>query len=376
MKKKSNLRKWALMVPLFLIAMLFGMWISPSSKHSENGLATKVTDGEAIAYEFPKLTSDEQNNISIFKQAKKSVVYVANSQIRQDFFSLNVQEIPSGTGTGFVWNKQGYIVTNYHVIHGADRVAITLSDHSTWNAKLVGRDPGKDLAVLKIDAPADKLQSIRIGKSKNLEVGRKVLAIGNPFGLDTTLTVGVVSALGREITSPSGRKIKGVIQTDAAINPGNSGGPLLDSRGRLIGVNTAIKSPSGANAGIGFAIPVDTVKKVVPQLIQYGRVMRPILGITAIDDSITRGYGLQGIMIRDVQRGGPADRAGIIGLRRNRRGNLIIGDIITKIGGKDILSQDDLLTVLENHQPGDVVTVETVRSNGTKTFQVRLGEPE
>jgi S1-C subfamily serine protease len=320
--------------------------------------------------------SDEENNITVFSQTNRSVVYVTNSQIQQDFFSLNIQEIPQGTGTGFIWDKTGLIVTNFHVIRSADRVTIRLADNSSWVAKLVGIAPDKDLAVLKIDAPIEKLKPIKIGSSKDLRVGSKVLAIGNPFGLDATLTVGIVSALGREIDAAIGRKIKGVIQTDAAINPGNSGGPLLNSRGELIGVNTAIYSPSGASAGIGFAIPVDTVKKIIPQLIKYGRVMRPIIGIHLADDSIARNFGIKGVIVVQVVRNGPAHRAGLKGVRRDPRGNVVFGDIIVKLGDQPIVTNDDLLSALEAHKAGDVVVIETIRQEGRKSFRVRLSKSE
>ncbi|MGV3592766.1 MAG: S1C family serine protease, partial [Gammaproteobacteria bacterium] len=225
-------------------------------------------------------TEDEANNIEIFRAASPSVVYVTNTRLyRTSPFSMNVQEMPQGTGTGFVWDESGLIVTNDHVVQNADRVLIRLNDQSLWEAKVLGTAPDKDLALLKIDAPADKLIPLPLGDSSQLEVGRKVIAIGNPFGLDTTLTVGVVSALGREINSLTDRTIRDVIQTDASINPGNSGGPLLNSLGQLIGVNTQIVSPSGASAGIGFAIPVNTVKRVIPQLEKYGREIWPVLGI-------------------------------------------------------------------------------------------------
>ena len=233
------------------------------------------------------LASDEQNTIDIFRYSAPSVVYITSIALRRDFFSLNAYEIPQGTGSGFIWDKQGRVVTNYHVISDANRLEVTLADHSTWKAVLVGAAPDRDLAVLQISAPADKLRPISIGESKNLLVGQKVYAIGNPFGLDQTLTTGIVSALGREISSATGRTIHDVIQPDAAINPGNSGGPLLDSAGRLIGVNTAIYSPSGASSGIGFAVPVGEVNRVVPQIISKGKMIRPGLGITLANRRLT-----------------------------------------------------------------------------------------
>ena len=225
------------------------------------------------------LTADEVNLTALFEEAAPSVVYITSVERRRDFFHFNVMEIPSGTGSGFVWDNGGNIVTNFHVIQDADAAEVTLADGSNWSASLVGYTQEKDLAVLHIEAPRSQLRPIPIGTSADLKVGQTVLAIGNPFGYDQTLTTGIVSALGREIVSTDGVPIRDVIQTDAAINPGNSGGPLLDSAGRLIGVNAAIVSPSGSYAGVGFAIPVDTVNWAVPQLIAYGKVRRPSLGV-------------------------------------------------------------------------------------------------
>ena len=229
------------------------------------------------------LAAEEKSNIELFRLSSPSVVYITRLAMRRDRFSLNMFEIPQGTGSGFVWNNLGHIITNFHVVQGTSSLRITLADNSEWDARVVGVSPDQDLAVLFINAPRTRLKPIAIGQSANLQVGQRVFAIGNPFGLDQTLTTGIISALGREIDGVSGRKISGVIQTDAAINPGNSGGPLLDSAGRLIGVNTAIFSPSGSNAGIGFAVPVDTVNRVAPQLIRHGRVIRPGLGIHVAD---------------------------------------------------------------------------------------------
>ena len=317
-------------------------------------------------------TSDEANNVNIFQSAHESVVFVTNTQLYQNFFSLNVEEIPSGSGTGFIWSKKGYIVTNYHVIQGASKITITLADHSAWEAKIIGVAPDKDIAVLQINPPIEKLIPLPIGDSSTLEVGRKVLAIGNPFGLDQTLTVGVISALGREINSVSNRKIKGVIQTDAAINPGNSGGPLLNSSGELVGVNTAIYSPSGASSGIGFAIPVNTVKKIVPQLIQYGKVIRPTLGVNIAADSIAYKYDIKGVIIVDVLEGTPAYRAGLKGITKGRGGRFFLGDVIYQINDKSIKNSDDLLSILESHKVGDLITIKTKRNGKTKIFRVNL----
>ena len=319
-----------------------------------------------------QLTPDEINNIEVFKQTNRSVVWVTNSQIQQNVFTLDVQEISRGMGTGFVWDHSGLIVTNYHVIENADKVTVVLWNNSTWNAKIVGTAPGKDLAVLKIEAPGETIFPVTVGDSSQLQVGRKVLAIGNPFGFDTSLTVGVVSALGREIKSFGGRTIKGVIQTDASINRGNSGGPLLNSSGELIGVNAMIFSPTGTSLGIGFAIPVNTVKKIIPQLIQHGHVVRPIIGFQMADDSIAQRYGISGVIIFRIIEGYPAEKAGMIGLQRDRQGRTRIGDIIVKVDNKPVKNNDDLLTALEQHEVGDVVQIETLRGNQKKQFKVTL----
>ncbi len=320
-------------------------------------------------------TDEEANTIEIYKKASRSVVYVTNVALRRDFFSLNVHQIPQGSGSGFIWDDTGLVVTNYHVVHGASRVTITLYDHSNWDAKVVGLAPSKDIAVLRIDAPRSKITPLPRGNSAQLEVGRKVLAIGNPFGLDTTLTVGVVSAVGREIDSMLDRKIHNVIQTDAAINPGNSGGPLLNSLGQLIGINTAIFSPSGTSVGIGFAIPVNTVKKIVPQLIKHGRIIRPIMGIEPAPDNWAQQYDIKGVPLLRVTPNYPAARAGMIGVHRNFRGDLVFGDIIVAINQKPVVDNDSLLTILEEHKPGDTVTVTTKRDNRTREFEVTLIEP-
>ncbi len=237
-------------------------------------------------------------------------------------YDFNVHRVPQGSGSGFVWDHQGHVVTNFHVIRGASEAVVTLADGSERPASLVGVAPDHDLAVLKIDVPSEALRPLAVGASKDLRVGQFVMAIGNPFGLDQTLTTGVVSALDREIESVSGRRIYGVVQTDAAINPGNSGGPLIDSSGRLIGVNTAIQSPSGASAGIGFAVPVDTVNRIVPQLIRYGEAKRPGIGVSLLGANMARRFGVEGVVIREVFQGGPAAAAGLMGLSWGRDGAL------------------------------------------------------
>ena len=320
------------------------------------------------------LTPDEKNNIEIFNKTNKSVVYVTNSQMRRDRFNMNIYEIPAGTGTGFVWNRDGLIVTNHHVIANATKITITLWNQSSWDAEVIGRAPYKDLAVLKIKAPASALFPIQTGNSDLLDVGRKVLAIGNPFGLDTTLTVGVVSALGREIPV-EGRKIKGLIQTDAAINPGNSGGPLLNSKGELVGVNTLIYGAAGS-IGVGFALPVNTVKTIIPQLIEHGRVMRPIIGIHPMPEAFNRRYGIKGVVIAEIPEDSPAEKAGLLGMQRDRRGNVRLGDVIIKADDTEIKNLDDLFTFLENHHIGDLVRLETMRGKSKKIFRIKLSSPE
>ncbi|MEW6689996.1 MAG: trypsin-like peptidase domain-containing protein, partial [Pseudomonadota bacterium] len=270
------------------------------------------------------LTEDEKSNIAVFESASPSTVHVTTLETVRNLFSLDVFQVPRGTGSGFVWDERGHVVTNFHVIQGASGARVTLADQTSWPAKLVGAYPDRDLAVLRIDAPKAKLRPLAVGTSAGLRVGQKVYAIGNPFGLDQTLTTGIISALNREMESVTGRKIRGVIQTDAAINPGNSGGPLLDSAGRLIGVNTAIYSPSGASAGIGFAIPVDEVSRVVPRLIRDGRIRRPALGIEAAPAQVHAALKLpRGVAIVGVVRGSGAEAAGLKAYRRGPKGNII-----------------------------------------------------
>jgi S1-C subfamily serine protease len=319
------------------------------------------------------LLSEEQRAISIFEEARASVVYITTLVSRTDFFTLKVFEIPQGTGSGFIWDEAGHVVTNFHVIYQAQNVQVTLSDRSVYKAEVVGSAPDKDLAVLRIRAPRVKLTPIRIGTSSDLKVGQLVYAIGNPFGLDQTLTTGIISALGREIESLTRRPIQGVIQTDAAINPGNSGGPLLDSAGRTIGVNTAIYSPSGAYAGVGFAVPVDTVNRIVPELIAFGKVTRPGLGVTLVEDSVARQVGIEeGVLVLDVERRGAAARAGMMPTRYDNEGNVVLGDVIVAIDGQSIKSVNDLYRALERYHVGDEVRVDVLRAGRRRSLTVRL----
>ncbi|MCS6897132.1 MAG: trypsin-like peptidase domain-containing protein [Nitrospira sp.] len=319
-----------------------------------------------------ELSPDERATIAVFERASKSVVFIANTAIQRDFWSFDTFEVPQGSGSGFIWNKQGHIVTNFHVIYGASSIKVTLADRSEYQARVVGADPDHDLAVLQILAPDGSLEPLAIGTSSDLRVGQKVLAIGNPFGLDHTLTTGVVSALGRTIKSMTNRTIEGVIQTDAAINPGNSGGPLLDSSGRLIGVNTQIISPSGAYAGIGFAVPVDTVNRIVPELIKHGKRIRPGLGVSLIPDAVARRWGIKGLIIGKVAKGGSAERAGLRGVRETAGGRIELGDILVAVEGTPVETVDDLLDVLEKFKVGDRVKVDVIRNNRRVAVDVTL----
>lgn len=320
------------------------------------------------------LAPSEVATISLFEITSPSVVHIESIAVRRDVFTMNVMKIPAGTGTGFIWDNKGHVITNFHVIQGASAVQVILSDRTTWNAVLVGAEPDKDIAVLKIDAPENVLRPIKVGASGDLKVGQSVLAIGNPFGLDQTLTTGIISGLGREIESVTGRTIRGVVQTDAAINPGNSGGPLLDSSGRIIGINTAIYSPSGAYSGVGFAVPIDEVNRVVPQLIQFGRIVRPVLGITTVPENALQNVNIDGILVHQLIEGGGAEAAGIQPLRRDRYGRILMGDIIESVDGKKVKNSNDLYDVLENRKVGDTVPVVVQRGNERLTIEVKLSE--
>jgi S1-C subfamily serine protease len=324
------------------------------------------------------LQPEERHTIDLFKDASRSVAFITTQVARVDYWTRNVFEVPAGSGSGFVWDERGHVVTNFHVVQDADSAKVTIGD-AEYEASIVGYARDQDLAVLKVAVPRDKIVPIRVGTSADLQVGQKVLAIGNPFGLDFTLTTGIVSALGRTIQGVSGATIFDVVQTDAAINPGNSGGPLLDSAGRLIGVNTAIYSPSGASAGIGFAVPVDTVSRIVPELIAHGRVIRPILGVDLderLSAYVTRRLGVEGVLLRGVARGGGAAEAGLEGTTADRRGTVVPGDVVQEIDGKPVKSTSDLLGRLGSYRPGDTVTLTVWRDGKTRKVRVRLQAPE
>ncbi len=317
------------------------------------------------------LAADEKATIDLFSSCSPSVVYITTA-VRRNNLNLQITEIPQGTGSGFVWDDQGHIVTNYHVIENSDTAYVTLNDQTTWTARRVGVAPDKDLAVLKIDTGAHQLLPLPIGTSQDLQVGQKVFAIGNPFGFDQTLTTGVISGLGREIRSRSGRPIAGVIQTDAAINPGNSGGPLIDSAGLLIGVNTAIYSPSGTYAGIGFAVPVDTVNRIIPQLVRSGQVTRPGLGVKILNDQLTRNQGIEGVVIYDVVPGSAAANAKLKPAELDGSGRMELGDVIVGIDTTEIATADALFKVLDKYNVGDQVELMVERSGERRTVAVTL----
>jgi S1-C subfamily serine protease len=322
------------------------------------------------------LSEAEEATTNLFRSASPAVVHITTHRVQRDFFSLNTYKIPRGSGTGFVWDKAGHIVTNFHVIRGADIAYVAFADRSSYSATVVGQSPEKDLVVLHIDAAEEDLTPLPIGTSSDLQVGLSVFAIGNPFGLDHTLTTGIISALGREIESTSGLPIKDVIQTDAAINPGNSGGPLLDSSGRLIGVNTAIVSPSGAYAGIGFAIPVDTVKWVVPELIRYGKVMRPGLALSVASDRVAERLRIRGVLVLDVGPNSTAAEAGLQPTRRTPFGEIILGDIIVAIDDRPIKSTNDLLLAFEKYEVGQEVTLTVLRNQSQQKIRVKLEQAD
>ena len=326
-----------------------------------------------------ELAADERANIEIFRRASPSVVYITTLDKVVDLWTLNVQEVPRGTGSGFVWDEQGHIVTNFHVIQGARSASVRLNDQQTHEATLVGASRAHDLAVLRIKLPEKKPAPLPLGSSRDLMVGQRVIAIGNPFGFDHTLTTGVISALDRAVPTGDGGANFHLIQTDAAINPGNSGGPLLDSAGRLIGVNTAIVSPSGASAGIGFAIPADIVNRVVPEIIAYGEYRRPGIGVEVNDrvsGIVTRQLGIQGVLIMEVQPGSPAAESGLKGTRVYRRGNVAPGDVILRVDGKPVDSVAEMENQFDGKRVGDKVTLQLWREGKERQVVLTLVAPK
>lgn len=350
------------MVLIWLFPIVETIWISLSAKQRA---VTPRSD----------LAARELTNIEIFRQASPAVVFISTLTDRINILNWDVRRMPKGTGSGFVWDSHGHIVTNYHVIEDAAEARVRLKDRRTYRAALVGASPEHDLAVLRITVVGSRPLPLPIGTSRDLRVGQETYAIGNPFGLDQTLTTGVISALNRSIGSENGQVIRNLIQTDAAINPGNSGGPLLDSAGRLIGVNTAIYSPSGAYAGIGFAVPVDEVNRVVPDLIAHGRFVRPTLGVV-LDDRIsillTEELGVAGVLILRVQPGSPAQAAGLRGTRIFSDNDLIVGDIILSIEGQAVQTSEELVETLGKYSIGDRVSVRFYREGRKREVSVVL----
>ncbi len=320
------------------------------------------------------LTEDERNNIEIFKHGVGPVVFISTLQKVGHGWYYGDQEVPSGAGTGIVWNDQGHIVTNMHVVASGDKFQISFyNDKETYEAILVGKEEKKDIAVLKLLKLPKKLFPISVGTSIDLLVGQKAVAIGNPFGLDHTMTKGIISALDRKIDGYGGVKIHGMIQTDASINPGNSGGPLLDSQGKLIGMNTMIYSNSGSSSGIGFAVPVDIINSVVPQLIKHGKVIRPGLGIGILPDHVKLRFGIEkGVVISHIDKDGPAAKAGIQGMGQDRFGRIFLGGIILKIDEKETNNYSDIVNMLELYKIGDVIKVEYMQEGKIKEVNVTL----
>jgi S1-C subfamily serine protease len=322
------------------------------------------------------LAGDEKATIELFERSKGSVVFITTTQLVRDFWSRNMFSIPRGAGSGFVWDAEGHIITNNHVIQGAAEAKVRLNDGRDYGARLVGASPAHDIAVLRIRVPDRQPAALPIGTSADLKVGQKVFAIGNPFGLDWSLTTGIVSALDRSLPAEDGRTmIEHLIQTDAAINPGNSGGPLLDSSGRLIGINTAIFSPSGAYAGVGFAVPVDTVNRVVPQLVAKGKYTRPTLGIGAdeqLNQQLAKQLGVKGVAVARVEPGSPAEAAGLRAARPGEDGGIVPGDIIVAIDGKPVDSVARLVNRLDEHKVGDTIALTVLRDGKPTELKATL----
>lgn len=362
-----------------IVFLIFQLRDNKRRWQTQTELITALTNQVvAAAHALPhgvEKPAAESEATEVYKRVSPSVVAVANNAlVRSGLFGVQLYEVPQGAGSGFVWDKKGHIVSNYHVVHQANTLSVTFPDGTRYDAKLVGIAPDYDLAVLKIDAPPEKLTPVTASPSRDLQVGQSVYAIGNPFGLDTTLSSGIVSALGRTITSMTERRINDVIQTDTAINPGNSGGPLLTSSGKLIGVNTAILSPSGASAGIGFAVPSDTVSRVVPQLIEKGHVTRVGLGVQLLPDHVTARAAVNGVAIYAVSEHSTAAAAGLEGLGVDRLGDLVFGDVITAVDKIPVRTIEDLQAILDPRKPGERVALSVTRAGKTREIVLPLVE--
>jgi S1-C subfamily serine protease len=368
---------------ILVIALISGMFAAAtvvlvdrlSNRFEPAGSA--FTENSPAGISDPGMATDEQNNIEIYRTLSPGVVNIHSTSYARDFFGF--VEPQEGSGSGSILDQSGHILTNNHVVERADKLYVSFGGQKRYAATVVGRDPDTDLAVIRlIEKPREVLTVVPLGDSDKLVVGQKVLAIGNPFGMDRTLTTGVISGLQRPIRARNNRQIEGAIQTDASINPGNSGGPLFDSRGRMIGINSQILSPSGASAGVGFAVPVNIAKRIVPQLISSGRVLRPKLGITQRNVELLRNQidlpVSEGVVIWQVASNGAAGRAGLRGLTQTEDGEIVIGDIIVGIDGDKVTNSDDLYRLLDKHQVGDTVQVEVMRGGRRVAVPVRLTE--
>jgi S1-C subfamily serine protease len=356
----------------FLVFLPLFVWLLVPSVHLPFA-RTAATPREVTPRD--PVGGDEQATIDLFEKSKASVVYISTRKEVVDYWTRNTFSVPQGTGSGFVWDDNDHVVTNMHVIANASEALVRLSDGRDYEATLVGASPDHDLAVLRIKVPSNRPPPLPVGSSHDLKVGQRVYAIGNPFGLDWTLTTGIVSALDRSLTAENGATIEHLVQTDAAINPGNSGGPLLDSAGRLIGITTAIYSPSGAYAGVGFAVPVDTVNRIVPKLIATGRYERPTLGIGMDEDintAITRHLGVQGVAVLGVFPNTGASQAGLRAAQRNRGGDIVIGDVIVEIDGKPVTKPSLMLSILDEREIGDRVKLTLLREGKKVQVDVQL----
>jgi len=360
--------------PLALAAILAVMPSSPVPAHEGAPEARGTATPRAVT---PRgdLAPDEKATIELFERSRDSVVFISTRQAVVDFWSRNVMSVPRGTGSGFIWDDAGHVVTNFHVIRGASEASVKLVDGRSFKASLAGASPEHDIAVLKIGIGFKGPRPVPIGSSADLKVGQRVYALGNPFGLDWSLTSGIVSAVNRSLVEDDGNPLDHLIQTDAAINPGNSGGPLLDSAGRLIGMNTAIYSPSGAAAGIGFAVPVDTVNRVVTELIRTGHYVRPAMGIQVdenLNERLEAATGVEGVFVLRVAQGSTADEAGLRAARISRDGEVVRGDVIVSVNGKRIDSVARLLLAMDDYRVGDTVRLGVRRGGKLLEIPVRL----
>jgi S1-C subfamily serine protease len=364
---RGSARVTALLLLLAVVASSW--WLGAHSRYASDLVAVEPR----LVTPRGDLASDEQATIELFERTCDSVAYIEPLESVDSPYTNETRQFPTGTGSGFVWDTAGHIVTNFHVVIGATGVLVTLHDGQQFEAQKVATYADKDIAVLTIDAPTGALHPVTLGSSHDLLVGQKVYAIGNPYGLDYTLTHGIISALERDMQGIGGRRISSVIQTDAAINPGNSGGPLLDSAGRLIGMNTMIFSESGSSAGLGFAVPVDTIRDVVTRLIANGHIVRPGLGIDPGNPEESRRFRVDGVPIRAVRDDSAAARAGLLGYTR-RQGRIVPGDFILSVDGTPVPDKDTLMDTLEQKQVGDTVKLRVVRDGQERDVPVTLQE--